>query len=91
MTEHPRVVFLLVWESKTAGDAVQALLDELAALHVQIDLRKSRARHWRRKGDFLNAQRCADHAEGIRFAALAIEEALFEAFDLWDQYEQQDP
>jgi hypothetical protein len=91
MSKHPEVVFLLVWESKTAGDAVRALIDELASPRVQAQLRKKSAEEWRHEGDFLTAQRCTDRAEGIEYAALAIEEALFEAFDLWEQYEQQDP
>jgi hypothetical protein len=91
MSEPPRVVFLLVWESKTAGDAVQTLLDEIAALHEQADLRRRKAKQWQRKGDFLTAQRCTDHASGITYALEGIEEAFFDAFDLWQQYEQQDP
>jgi hypothetical protein len=91
MSKHPKVVFLLVWESKTAGDAVRALLDELGALHRQVELFNRKAADWRRKGDFLAARSCADTAQGIEHAALGIEEALFDAFDLWEQYEQQDP
>jgi hypothetical protein len=91
MNHHPRVVFLLVWESKTAGDALRTLLDELAALHEQIELRKKTAQDWQREGDFLTAQRCTDTAEGIRYATLSMEDALLDAFDLWRQYEQQDP
>ncbi|MBC6462410.1 hypothetical protein [Actinomadura sp. HBU206391] len=91
MSELPRVVFLLVWESQTAGDALCKLLDELATLRDQADLRRRWADDWRRRGDHLMAMRCTDCAEGIEYAAFGIEEALFEALDLWQQYEQQDP
>ena len=87
MSEYPKVVFLLVWESKTARDGMRAVLDELAALHRQVNALERMAAGWRREGDLLSARSCADSAKGIEHAALAIEEALFEAFDLWEQYE----
>jgi hypothetical protein len=42
------------------------------------------------RGDFVIAQRRIDRADGIEHAVITIENALFDAFDLWDQYEQQD-
>ncbi|MGH3391202.1 MAG: hypothetical protein ACRDOO_20225 [Actinomadura sp.] len=41
--------------------------------------------------DSLKAQRCADYADGIRYAVPGIVEAFFDAFDPWQQFEQQDP
>jgi hypothetical protein len=91
MKELPKVVFLLVWESKTAGDTVTALLDEIAALHKNVERRKTWAEESLRKGDWLAAQGCTDYARGMRHATLLFEEVFFKVFDLWEQYEQQDP
>lgn len=91
MSQYPKLVYLLIWESKTAGDAMRTLLDEVTDLHHQADLRRTWATDWKRRGDHAKARRFQDNADGIEHAALAIESALLDALALWQQYEQQDP